>query len=94
MNIRELLEEYTLEIDDVRWYLSKIMTHRVLSHSEEPDELTRYIWSGEMSDELYNMEERYLQKLQDQMDENTLDESHVRDILKEMEGERRKRMGY
>ena len=94
MNIKVLLEEYNLEIDDVRWYLSKLMTLRILSHIDDPDELTKYIWSGEMSDELYNMEEQYLQKLQDQMDENTLDESHVRDILKDMEGDRRKRLGY
>ncbi len=94
MNIKTLLEEYSLEIDDVRWYLSKIMTRKLLSFIDTPGELTRLIWSGELNDGLYNMEERYLQELQDQMDEKTLDESHVRDILKEMEIDRRKRLGY
>ncbi len=94
MNIQELLKEYNLEIDDVRWYLSNIMTERLLSNSNNPDEIIRYIWSGELNDELYNMEERYIQQLQDQKDENTLDESHIRDIMNDMDMMRRKRYGY
>ena len=94
MSIMELLKEYGLEIDDVRWYLSKIMAQRLLSYNGSPGELIKFIWSGELNDQLYNMEERYLQELQDQIDENTLDESHVRDMLSEMDAERRKRLGY
>ena len=94
MNIQELLKEYNLEIDDVRWYLSNVMTERILSNSHNPEEITRLIWSGELNDELYNMEERYIQQLQDQKDENTLDESHIRDILNDMDSMRRKRYGY
>jgi serine/threonine protein kinase len=94
LTIKQLLKEYNLEIDDVRWYLSEIMTLRLLSHKEIPLNLTKFIWSGELNDELYNMEERYLKEMQDQMDEKTLDESHVRDTLNEIETSRRKRLGY
>lgn len=94
MTIQQLLEEYALEIDDVRWYLSRVMTQRLLSYAEDPRELTRFIWSGDLHDQLYNMEERYLKELQDQMSEKTLDESHVRDILNDMEKMRRDRHGY
>jgi len=94
LTIQKLLKEYNLEIDDVRWYLSQLMTQRLLSHNENPGELTKFIWSGELHDEIYNMEERYLKELQDHMDEKTLDESHARDTLKEMENARRNRHGY
>lgn len=94
LTIQKLLNEYGLEIDDIRWYLSDVMTFRLLSHVPTPSDLTKFIWSGQLSDELYNMEERYLTELQDQMDEKTLDESHVRDILKDMEIARRKRHGF
>ncbi len=94
MNIKLLLEEYNLELDDVRWYLSEVMTQRISSMYHSPEELIRFIWSGELSDELYNMEERYLQDLQIQIDENTLDESHLRDTLSEMEASRRRRQGF
>jgi len=94
MSIQELLKEYGLEIDDVRWYLSRVMTERLLSYQSSPADLTKCIWSGELNDELYNMEERYLKTLQDQKDEGTLDESHIRDIMSEMEMARRRRFGY
>lgn len=94
MNVKALLKEYNLEIDDVRWYLSEVMCQRLSSMQENPDEITRFIWSGEMSDELYNMEESFLQTLQDQLDEKTLDEAHLRDTLSEMEASRRRRQGF
>lgn len=94
MNIKSLLEEYSLEIDDVRWYLCQILTERLTSLQNNPDELTKFIWTGELADELYDMEEKYLKTLQDQIDETTLDESHLRDILSEMETSRRLRFGY
>jgi len=94
MDIKSLLNEYSLEIDDVRWYLSLVLTERMLSMAEKPDELTKFIWSSELSDELYNMEERFLKTMQDQIDEKTLDESHLRDMLSEMETARRRRFGF
>ena len=94
MNVKALLKEYNLEIDDVRWYLSEVMSQRLSSMQQKPEDLIRFIWSGEMSDELYDMEERYLQTMQDQLDEKTLDEAHLRDTLSEMESSRRRRQGY
>lgn len=94
MNVKSLLEEYSLEIDDVRWHLSIGLTDRLSSMIHTPDEITKLIWSGELGDELYNMEENYLKTLQDQIDEKTLDESHFRDILSEMDMNRRRRLGY
>lgn len=94
MNIKKLLEEYSLEIDDVRWYLSLELTERLSEMHHTPDEITKLIWSGELGDELYNMEEKYLKTLQDHIDEKTLDESHLRDILSGMDIARRKRFGY
>ncbi len=94
MNIKSLLTEYSLEIDDVRWYLSRVLTERIQSMAEKPEELTRFIWSSALSDELYNMEERFLKTLQDQIDEKTLDESHLRDMLADMETARRRRLGF
>ena len=93
MNVKNLLEEYSLEIDDVRWYLSRILTEGLLSMHNKPDDMARFIWSGQLSDELYDMEERFLKTLQDQTDENTLDESHLRDVLSAMETARRGRLG-
>jgi len=94
MDIKSLLKEYSLEIDDVRWYLSQVLTERLQSMMETPEELTKFIWSSKLSDELYNMEERFIKTIQDQIDENTLDESHLRDLLSEMETARRTRFGF
>lgn len=94
MNVKKLLDEYSLEIDDVRWYLSLVLTEKLSEMHHNPDEITNLIWSGELGDELYNMEEKYLKTLQDHVDEKTLDESHLRETLSKMDLARRKRFGY
>ncbi|WP_319476765.1 hypothetical protein [Marispirochaeta aestuarii] len=81
VNIRDLLKEYDLEIDDLRWYLSIQMTERLLTYREEPLLLTELIWRGTLGDELYDMEERYLRESQEQLDRGVLDETRVREQL-------------
>ena len=81
VNIRELLKEYDLEIDDLRWYLSKQMTERLLTYREDPLLLTDLIWRGTLEDDLYDMEERYLRETQEQLDRGVLDETRVREQL-------------
>jgi len=79
------MKEYNLEIDDIRWFLSNREAERLLSFPQDRKELIRYIWSGELENNLYNMEEKYIENLQEQMDRNITDESDVRDFLKEAE---------
>ncbi|MBB6479000.1 hypothetical protein [Spirochaeta isovalerica] len=85
MTIKELMKEYNLEIDDIRWFLSIGEAQKLLSFPQDRKELIRYIWSGELETNLYNMEEKYLENLQEQMDRNITDESDIRDIFKEAE---------
>ncbi len=89
------MKEYNLEIDDIRWYLSILEADKLMNFPRDRKELTRYIWSGELSDNLYNMEENYLSSLQEQMDRNITDESNIRDFFKEAEltASKRKRSG-
>ncbi len=94
MKVKQLLEEYNLDIDDLRWHLCTELSQRLLSHGKKPDELTRLIWAGTLEEELYDMEERWLRQTQAQLDEKTLDEAHLRDRLAEMEISRRRRKGY
>ncbi len=96
MTVKELLDEYELEIDDVRWYLATYMSRRLLSYQHEPDELARYIWSGEMEGDFYNMEEKLIDDLQDQLERDLTDESRLRELMAEMNYLRKKRQkkGY
>ncbi len=81
INLNKLMEEYNLEIDDIRWYKSWLTSHELLSYTESPDDLIRLIWSGTLSDRLHNMEEGYLEELQDQLDRSIIDETGIREIL-------------
>jgi len=85
MSITELMKEYNLEIDDIRWYLSIIEADRLIDLSPRKEDLVRYIWSGELADNLYNMEEIYINSLQEQMERNITDESNIRDFFAEAE---------
>ncbi|MDC7221707.1 MAG: hypothetical protein PQJ59_17375 [Spirochaetales bacterium] len=91
MNVNDLLNEFDLEVDDVRWYLSTYMAQRLLSYNHEPDLLARYIWSGELEGDFYNMEEKLIEDLQNQLDRNMTDETRLRELMREMDFLRKKR---
>jgi hypothetical protein len=91
VKIRDLMQEYDLEIDDIRWYLSTLQAERLLAYREKKRELIRLIWSGSFEGELYDMEERYLEELQSRLDRGSRDEVQIRGILKEIVVNREKR---
>jgi hypothetical protein len=91
VKISELMEEYDLQIDDVRWYLACAEADRLLGYRDNRRELIRLIWSGALEGELYNMEERFLGELQNRLDQGTRDEVQVRMILKQIVSNREER---
>lgn len=91
MSVWKMLEEYNLELDDVRWYCASLLAERLLNFKNKKKELIRFIWSGELDGELYNMEERFVQSLQDELDRNLQDEPHIRAYLGEIEAAKAKR---
>ncbi len=84
VKIGEMLQEYGLEIDDVRWYLACLQADRLLGYRDNKRELIRLIWSGELEEALYDMEERFLRELQSRLDRRTRDEVQVRRVLREV----------
>jgi hypothetical protein len=86
-----MLEEYNLELDDVRWYCAALLAERLLSYKDKKKDLIRFIWSGELEGELYNMEEQFVEDLQDEMERNLQDEPHIRAYLNEIGAARDKR---
>lgn len=91
MNINEMMQEYELEIDDVRWYLACRQADRLFSYRDKKRELIRLIWSGELEGALYDMEERFLGELQGRLDGGSRDEIQVRGVLRDMVSCREKR---
>jgi hypothetical protein len=84
MNVQSLLKEYTVELDDVRWHLARQSALRLLEYRDRLDDLCRLIWSGRLEADLYNMEERFIEDLQEKLDKRQSDESEVRKILAEI----------
>lgn len=91
MNIYNLLEEYSLEMNDVRWYLSSMKAFSIMEFKNDKEGLTEYISSGQLEAELYNMEDKYLQETQDLIDRGKIDEVNIRETLNEMMLLKRKR---
>ena len=91
MNVKELLKEYDLGIDDVRWYLATVHAKRLLQYRDNEFELIRYIWSGALDNDLYEMEERLITGLQSDYDRGFSDEGKIREVLKEISDVRTKR---
>jgi hypothetical protein len=91
MTLAGLLKERGLEVDDVRWYLSVLLAQRLLQHRESPSELVRLVWSGRLEAELYHMEERFLEELERKVSSGVADEHRVREIMSEIETQKRSR---
>jgi hypothetical protein len=91
MKVSELLAEHGIEIDDVRWYLAAQLATRLLEHRNRQAELTRFIWSGALEAELYHAEERFVEELQRKADAGATDEPALREILREIVMEKRRR---
>lgn len=83
MNITELLNEYDLTTNDVRWYLSKKLAYTLLEYRNDLMGLTKLIESGELEADLYNMEEKYLEETQDLLNREKIDEVNIREELNE-----------
>lgn len=81
MSVSELLEEYDLSPDDIRWFLATQLAESLLLDRDEPEKLVRRIWSGALEAQLYNAEERYLTSLQDDLSTGRTDEPVVREQL-------------
>lgn len=81
--ITKLLEEYNLEIDDIRWFVSYQKTISILSDSDNSIEITKRIWSGKLEAELYDMEEKYLENIGSQLKRGLIDEAWIREQFAE-----------
>ena len=83
MTLSSLLDQYNLTLDDVRWYLAKLLANSLMANRDDPEEITRRIWSGSLEAELYNMEESYLARLQEECDRGITDEQAIREQLEQ-----------
>lgn len=86
MTITELLKEYNLSDDDIRWSLSLRMAESMAIRLDEDgvEALGRKLWSGEVGDELYDMVESWIRDRGESLSRAILDEGHLRDELSQM----------
>ena len=56
-------------------------TNELLSYDDNREELVKLIWSGRLAEKIHNMEETYIEEIQDQLDRDLMDETDVREIL-------------
>ncbi len=84
MNVKALMDEYSVSLSDIRWYLSQKAAERVLTYKDDLHGLTHLIWSGRFEADLYNMEEGFIGDLQDRLDRNLADEPKIRELFSEI----------
>lgn len=78
------MQEYSVELSDVRWYLSYKTAERLLTYKDDLKGLTHLVWSGRLEADMYNMEEAFLNDLQERFDKNLADEARVREVFSEI----------
>ena len=83
MSIEEIMEEYNLTIDDIRYYRAFQLAQRLLTYRENPHGLARFLWSGELESELYNMADRFVEEKREELRRNLTDEAQLREMLGE-----------
>ena len=91
MNVKALLEEYDLDINDVRWFLSHELAGRMLEHQDTPVDLAMWISSGRLESEMYDMEENWLSNRQEELNRGLRDEPSIRQELERVQAAKVKR---
>ncbi len=81
ITVRELLQEYDLDIADIRWILSVQEVERVFTYKNHREDLIQQYFTGEISSMLYNWDERYIEELQQDMERGLTDETRVREVF-------------
>lgn len=89
--IEVLLEEYGLDIDDLRWHLSVAQAEALLAMQMEPRKLTEEIWSGRLESSLFHMEERLLDTWEVDLQSRPTEEARIRSELALVRKTRRNR---
>ena len=82
--IQELMREYEVEIDDIRWYLALQKSEELLLFRDTPDDLAKLIWKGSLEADIYRMDERFIDRLQERVEQNLVDEPELRKIFSEI----------
>ena len=91
MNLKALLKEYDVDINDIRWFLSFDLATRMIEHAEQPVELATWISSGRLEADMYNMEEKWLRNRQEELDRGLRDEAQIREELEAVQAAKVKR---
>ncbi|MGL1891940.1 MAG: hypothetical protein OCD02_09955 [Spirochaetaceae bacterium] len=81
MNIKQLMEEYSIESNDVRWYLCNNLAFSLLDYQNDQDGLTKHLESGQLEVDMYNLEDKYIDDLQDLTDRNKIDDVNIRETF-------------
>ncbi len=84
LKIADLLEEFDIELTDLRWFLSMELADRTLTYQQDPLELAELIWKGTIESDMYDMEEKFIRDSQDLIDRGLLDEARIREQLSQV----------
>ena len=91
MIVKQIMKESNISIDDVRWYLCLEVTKKILSLQNSPMELVDFIHSKKLEIELYEIEERYINQLENEYANQLIYEATIREILYKINREKVKR---
>ena len=89
--MQSLMEEYSLDIDDIRWYLSVQLTDELMSYQTRQWNLIEEIWSGRLGDRLFHLEEQFLEDTERLWNSGQSEEGKIRDIFAAVRASKRRR---
>ena len=89
--MQALMDEYNLEIDDIRWFLSVRLTDELMNFQTKQWQLIEEIWSGRLGDKLFHLEEQFLEDTERLWDTGQTEEGKIRDLFAEARACKRRR---
>jgi len=89
--IQKSLDDAGLDLNDVRWYLAVETALVLQSKNNEPQDLIREIWSGELEARLYRMEEKWLDDLASRNKGEGCEEAQLNEYIAEIRASKRRR---
>ena len=89
--MQSLMEEYSLDIDDIRWHLSVQLTEDLMAYQTRQWNLIEEIWSGRLGDRLFHLEEQFLEDAERLWNSGQSEEGKIRDLFAAVRASKRRR---
>lgn len=84
MSVKQILKDHDIDTNMLRWYLSFQQMQILMEMKKDPDAMCKYIWSKQLEDRLYDMEDRFFADLEEDYRKGIKTENDIEQLARKI----------